>query len=76
MMTKEAAKALDEVLCLLYEAGLTPADVAKLGHALLGWGLSQMEEEGRTFAVANLPRSIDNAIEQYKANEARPVVLN
>ena len=37
-MTREAIKALDDVLCLLYAAELTPADVANIGHSLLGWG--------------------------------------
>jgi hypothetical protein len=76
MMTKEAAEALDEILSLLYEAGLTPADVANIGHALLGWGLSQMGEEGRAYAVANLPQTIDHAIELYRANERQPAALN
>jgi len=75
-MTREAIKALDDVLCLLYAAELTPADVANIGHSLLGWGLSQMKDESRDFAVLNLPQSIDHAIETYNANEAQPVVLN
>jgi hypothetical protein len=73
-MTREADEALNKVLDLLLAAGLTPADVTNIGHAVLGWGLSYMEEERRTVVMARLPNTIDNAIEQMKAaHEAKPV---